>query len=88
MIATKVIYYHYQFYHISSLLFSGYRHVINNVMTTCSVVPMIDYKRKSFIYMQPIIDLCEFWGTIIIGKSLNKRISLLFNTICNFVVQF
>ena len=29
---------------------------------TTSVVPMIDYNRKLFIYMQPIDDQMEFWG--------------------------
>ena len=33
-----------------------------------SVVPMIDFNRKSFIYLQPIIDRLEFLESIIIGK--------------------
>ena len=39
----------------------------------CSVVPMIDYNRKSFIYMQPIDDPMEFWELIIIGKILKQK---------------
>ena len=42
-------------------------------MPICSVVPMIDYSRKSFIYMQPIIDRLEFWESIIIGKILKQK---------------
>ena len=38
-----------------------------------SVVPMIDYNRKSFIYLQPIIDRLEFWESIIIGKILQEK---------------
>ena len=38
-----------------------------------SVVPMIDYNRKSFIYMQPINDRMEFWESIIIGKILKQK---------------
>ena len=38
-------------------------------MVLLSVVPMIDYNRKSFIYMQLIDDRMEFWESIIIGKN-------------------
>ena len=34
---------------------------------------MIDYNRKSFIYMQPINDQMEFWESIIIGKILKQK---------------
>ena len=37
------------------------------------VVPMIDYNRKSLIYMQPIDDQMEFWESIIIGKILKQK---------------
>ena len=37
-----------------------------------SVVPMIDYNRKSFVYMQPI-DWMEFWELIIIRKILKQK---------------
>ena len=42
-------------------------------VTATSVVPMIDYNRKSFIYLQPIIDRLEFWELIIIGKILQEK---------------
>ena len=38
-----------------------------------SVVPMIDYNRKSFVYMQPIDDWMEFGELIIIGKILKQK---------------
>ena len=38
-----------------------------------SVVPMIDYNRKSFIYMQPIINRLEFWESFIIGKIFKQK---------------
>ena len=48
-----------------------------------SVVPMIDYNRKSLIYMQPIIDRLDFWESIIIGKILKQtkysKCKVLFN---------
>ena len=34
---------------------------------------MIDYNRKSFIYLQPINDRLEFWESIIIGKILQEK---------------
>ena len=41
---------------------------------SASVVPMIDYNQKSFIYIQPIINRLEFWESIIaIGKILKQK---------------
>ena len=45
--------------------------ILNTVIP--SVVPMIDYNQKSFIYLQPIIDLLVFWESIIIGKILQEK---------------
>ena len=38
-----------------------------------SVVPMIDYNRKSFIYIQPIINRLEFWESFIIRKIFKQK---------------
>ena len=55
----------------------GYReadqHLCFRYTDSTSVVPMIDYNRKSFIYMQPIINRLEFWESIIIGKIFKQK---------------
>ena len=38
-----------------------------------SIVPMIHYNRKSYIYMQPIDDRMEFLESIIIRKFLEEK---------------
>ena len=38
-----------------------------------SVVPIIYYNQKSFVYMQPIDEWMEFWESIIIGKILKQK---------------
>ena len=46
---------------------------LQNRCLKISVVPMIDYNRKSFIYLQPIIDRLGFWESIIIGKIPKQK---------------
>ena len=53
-----------------------------------SVVPMIDYNQKPFIYMQPIDDRMELWESIIMGKIFKQMNYILFNPKCNILSNF
>ena len=55
------------------MFISNKMHTMIFVLTTDSIVPMIDYNRKSFIYLQPIIDRLEFWESIIIRKIPKQK---------------
>ena len=83
-IAKTLVVYHPEIYFIevrtinvqTSVLFffaNPYNPIFLFVWPIGKVAPMIDYNRKSFIYMQRIDDRMEFLESIIIGKILKQK---------------